>query len=302
CATFAPCCYPTSAASELTSAFTATSPLTAVRNADPQPLRRHPEARQGKLPALRPQGLVQVSGGRQGRGNDSRLAARALFQVSPLRYGFQDPPGTEDAHRGEALRGPLQVLRLSRRLQDGRRLPSALEQETQHQQRLPSSVHIGNVSAEAENRIVRRNGKEWRRHVHPAQQKTRPGPGPGKQGGAFRKKAEQDGRARAKPTGWTCGECLQWFPERDSYVSHVKTAHSKVRGRGSLRLEGVRLEKPKFIFILSVQQSAKKYPCRHCEQSFTSRTGLRRHNRTSHDGKKRAYTCWYCTESKTTFA
>ncbi|CAF94374.1 unnamed protein product, partial [Tetraodon nigroviridis] len=155
------------------------------------------------------------------------------------------------------------------------------------------SVHIGNVSAEAENRIVRRNGKEWRRHVHPAQQKTRPGPGPGpgKQGGAFRKKAEQDGRARAKPTGWTCGECLQWFPERDSYVSHVKTAHSKVRGRGSLRLEGVRLEKPKFIFILSVQQSAKKYPCRHCEQSFTSRTGLRRHNRTSHDGKKRAYTC-----------
>uniref|UniRef100_H3CJI8 C2H2-type domain-containing protein n=1 Tax=Tetraodon nigroviridis TaxID=99883 RepID=H3CJI8_TETNG len=247
----------------------------------PQPLRRHPEARQGKLPALRPQGLVQVS---------------------PLRYGFQDPPGTEDAHRGEALRGPLQVLRLSRRLQDGRRLPSALEQETQHQQRLPSvkhrlhkpatvfkkkqlllehfhqnagkrvtsvfkcpecnsvfpqkhllmqhfkSVHIGNVSAEAENRIVRRNGKEWRRH-----------------GGAFRKKAEQDGRARAKPTGWTCGECLQWFPERDSYVSHVKTAHSK---------------------------SAKKYPCRHCEQSFTSRTGLRRHNRTSHDGKKRAYTCW----------
>uniref|UniRef100_H3DPK3 Zinc finger protein 592 n=1 Tax=Tetraodon nigroviridis TaxID=99883 RepID=H3DPK3_TETNG len=94
-------------------------------------------------------------------------------------------------------------------------------------------------------------------------------------GPAEEKKAEQDGRARAKPTGWTCGECLQWFPERDSYVSHVKTAHSK---------------------------SAKKYPCRHCEQSFTSRTGLRRHNRTSHDGKKRAYTCWYCTESKTTFA
>lgn len=47
------------------------------------------------------------------------------------------------------------------------------------------------------------------------------------------------------------------------------------------------------VFILSVQQSVKKYPCRHCEQSFNSRNGLRRHNRTTHDGKKRTYTCWW---------
>lgn len=92
------------------------------------------------------------------------------------------------------------------------------------------SVHIGNVTAEAENGNARKNGKEWRRRVHSTQQKT--GRRPAKRAEGFGKKAEQDGGARAKPSGWTCGECLQWFPERDSYVSHVKAAHAKVRGRG----------------------------------------------------------------------
>lgn len=183
------------------------------------------------------------------------------------------------------------------------------------------SVHIGNMTAEAENGNVRKNGKEWRRNVHSSQQKK--SHSPAKQAELFKQKAEQDSRARAKPTGWTCGECLQWFPERDSYVSHVKTAHTKVRGHEFLMLECVCSVRSKSlsrsksiaqwslewrwwtceytkkesreqeaIFKLSVQQSVKKYTCRHCEQSFNSRNGLRRHNRTTHDGKKRTYTCW----------
>uniref|UniRef100_A0A3Q3FZL0 Zinc finger protein 592 n=1 Tax=Labrus bergylta TaxID=56723 RepID=A0A3Q3FZL0_9LABR len=89
-----------------------------------------------------------------------------------------------------------------------------------------------------------------------------------------RKKADQERRPRAKPTGWTCGECLQFFPERDAFVSHMKINHGK---------------------------SMKKYPCRHCERSFNAAISLRRHIRIDHDGKKKSYTCWYCTDSKTIF-
>lgn len=90
-----------------------------------------------------------------------------------------------------------------------------------------------------------------------------------------RKKAEQDSTPRVKPTGWTCGECLQWFPEREPYVAHMKTNH---------------------------RRSVKRYPCRHCEQSFKSASSLRRHIRTGHDGKKKTYTCWYCTDTRTIYA
>ncbi|XP_077424594.1 zinc finger protein 592 isoform X1 [Vanacampus margaritifer] len=91
---------------------------------------------------------------------------------------------------------------------------------------------------------------------------------------APRKKAEKDGSFRVKSSGWTCGECLQCFPERDLYISHLKSKHGK---------------------------SLKRYPCRQCEQSFNSPTSLRRHIRAHHDGKKKMYTCWYCTDKKTTF-
>ncbi|XP_066540813.1 zinc finger protein 592 [Hoplias malabaricus] len=77
-----------------------------------------------------------------------------------------------------------------------------------------------------------------------------------------------------KNTGWTCGECLQWVPDRESYVSHMKTSHGK---------------------------SMKRNPCRLCERSFNSTTSLRRHVRNDHGGKKKAYTCWCCTNERTTF-
>ncbi len=32
-----------------------------------------------------------------------------------------------------------------------------------------------------------------------------------------------------KKAGWTCGECLLWVPERETYVNHMKTSHGKVR-------------------------------------------------------------------------
>lgn len=44
-----------------------------------------------------------------------------------------------------------------------------------------------------------------------------------------RKKPEQDSKPRVKPSGWTCGECLRRFADRESYISHMKTSHGKVR-------------------------------------------------------------------------
>ncbi|XP_068579571.1 zinc finger protein 592 [Cebidichthys violaceus] len=131
-------------------------------------------------------------------------------------------------------------------------------------------VHVGNVTVETEKTGEQTDNLDTDAHSV-QQQKSR---SPVKHTDSPRKKAERDRRPRVKPTGWTCGECLQWFPERDSYVSHVKTNHGK---------------------------SVKKYPCRHCEQSFSSTTSLRRHIRNDHDGKKKMYTCWYCTDTKTTF-
>ncbi|XP_070828493.1 zinc finger protein 592 [Chaetodon trifascialis] len=133
-------------------------------------------------------------------------------------------------------------------------------------------VHVGNMTAEMENSSKEADSADWPQDAHPVQQQK--SYSPVKRTDSPRKKAEQDARPRVKPTGWTCGECLQWFPERDSYVSHVKTTHGK---------------------------SVKRHPCRHCEQSFNSTTSLRRHIRSDHDGKKKIYTCWYCTETKTVF-
>lgn len=90
------------------------------------------------------------------------------------------------------------------------------------------------MTAEAENGNVQKNGKELHRNGHSTQQ--RKSNSPMKQAEDYQKNPEQDNRARAKSTGWTCGVCLQWFPERDSYVSHVKTAHTKVRGHEFLML------------------------------------------------------------------
>ncbi|XP_067357398.1 zinc finger protein 592 isoform X2 [Channa argus] len=131
-------------------------------------------------------------------------------------------------------------------------------------------VHVGNMTGEEDTR--QSDKTDLCRDAHSVQQQK--SQCPVKHIDSPRKKAEQSSRPRVKPTGWTCGECLQGFPERDSYVNHVKTKHGK---------------------------SIKKYPCRHCEQSFNSTTSLRRHIRNDHDGKKKIYTCWYCTDAKTTF-
>lgn len=131
-------------------------------------------------------------------------------------------------------------------------------------------VHVGNMIGETEEPSIEPGDVDW----HQDALSTRQQKSPVKHTESPRKKAERDRRPRGKPTGWTCGECLQFFPERDSYVSHVKINHGK---------------------------SIKKYPCRHCERSFNAAISLRRHIRSDHDGKKKNYTCWYCTDSKTVF-
>ncbi|XP_077453223.1 zinc finger protein 592 [Stigmatopora argus] len=90
-----------------------------------------------------------------------------------------------------------------------------------------------------------------------------------------RKKAEKNGGRPTKLPGWTCGECLQYFPERHLYVSHLKSKHGKLY---------------------------KRHSCGQCNQSFTSLSSLRRHIRRTHDRKKKSYSCWYCTDRKTTFS
>ncbi|XP_032401439.1 LOW QUALITY PROTEIN: zinc finger protein 592 [Xiphophorus hellerii] len=134
------------------------------------------------------------------------------------------------------------------------------------------NVHVGNLTAETEKDSKEKEGLDWFPESHPVQQEkshiTR------KNTDSLRKKSEQDAKSRVKPRGWTCGECLQCFGERESYVSHMKINHGK---------------------------SMKKYPCRHCELSFNTATSLRRHIRSEHDGKRRIYSCWYCTDPKTTF-
>ncbi|TRY58288.1 hypothetical protein DNTS_031054 [Danionella cerebrum] len=77
-----------------------------------------------------------------------------------------------------------------------------------------------------------------------------------------------------KNAGWECGVCHLWVPDRESYVNHMKTNHSR---------------------------SLKRQPCRLCERSFSSSLGLKRHIRNDHNGKRKAYTCWYCTNETVTF-
>ncbi|KAM4573139.1 zinc finger protein 592 [Odontesthes bonariensis] len=133
-------------------------------------------------------------------------------------------------------------------------------------------VHTGNIAAEKEKDTKEKDKADC--HPDSPSVQRQKNHDPCKNADGARKRSEQTSRPRAKPSGWTCGECLQWFSERESYVSHVKVKHGK---------------------------SMRKYPCRHCEQSFNSATSLRRHIRSDHDGKRRIYTCWYCTNTKTTF-
>lgn len=85
--------------------------------------------------------------------------------------------------------------------------------------------------AEGESGGFGTNSADRHKNSHSVSQKKRLSPLKHGTGGGPRKKAEQESRTRVKPTGWTCGECLQWFPERDAYVSHVKTTHRKVSRR-----------------------------------------------------------------------
>lgn len=87
-------------------------------------------------------------------------------------------------------------------------------------------VHVGNMTAETEEDSKRSDKTDGQQDAYSVQQQK--SNSPVKHTDGQRKKAEHHSRPRVKPTGWTCGECLQWFPERESYVSHVKTIHGKV--------------------------------------------------------------------------
>ncbi|XP_076842160.1 zinc finger protein 592 isoform X2 [Brachyhypopomus gauderio] len=102
----------------------------------------------------------------------------------------------------------------------------------------------------------------------------KPSNGAGKETGNCSSSRKSTSGSSMKNAGWTCGECLLWLPDRETYVGHMKTTHGK---------------------------SVKRHPCRLCERSFNSTTSLRRHIRNDHDGKKKVYTCWFCTNERVTF-
>lgn len=83
-----------------------------------------------------------------------------------------------------------------------------------------------------------------------------------------------EGKPRLRSTGWTCQECQEWVPDRESYVSHMKKSHGR---------------------------TLKRYPCRQCELSFHTPSSLRKHIRNNHDTVKKVYTCGYCTEDSPSF-
>lgn len=51
---------------------------------------------------------------------------------------------------------------------------------------------------------------------------------------AKRSRFQRKATSKPKGSGWTCGVCHSWFPERDEYVSHMKKDHGKVRGCGAV--------------------------------------------------------------------
>lgn len=79
---------------------------------------------------------------------------------------------------------------------------------------------------------------------------------------------------RLRTTGWTCPECQEWVPDRESYISHMKKSHGR---------------------------TLKRYPCRQCELSFHTAGSLRKHGRSRHDTARKAFTCGYCTENSPSF-
>lgn len=115
-----------------------------------------------------------------------------------------------------------------------------------------------------------------------------------------------DARPRLRSTGWTCQECQEWVPDRESYISHMKKSHDRVSVAAWVHREasrcfgqagslaGGRYPGPSSssdMSFLPLSQTMKRYPCRQCEQSFHTPNSLRKHIRNSHDTVKKVYMC-----------
>uniref|UniRef100_A0A674IZ09 Zinc finger protein 687 n=1 Tax=Terrapene triunguis TaxID=2587831 RepID=A0A674IZ09_9SAUR len=94
--------------------------------------------------------------------------------------------------------------------------------------------------------------------------------------------------SKSKSSGWTCGMCHSWFPERDEYVSHMKKDHGKVRGNPRTRARGRLL----FTFTSSGRGAQGSLitclalvPPRYCtegKRTFSSRLILEKHIQVRH--------------------
>lgn len=84
------------------------------------------------------------------------------------------------------------------------------------------SVHGGEARPETEVNSTQTNNSGVHREASPINALVKCTEAP-------RKMSEKDSNPRVRSSGWTCGECLQCFPERDLYVSHLKSKHGKVR-------------------------------------------------------------------------
>ncbi|KAG7473270.1 hypothetical protein MATL_G00093990 [Megalops atlanticus] len=140
------------------------------------------------------------------------------------------------------------------------------------------SVHGGVFKAAADESVKQTEETAWAREARAVSQQPKANSSVRQTAAAEQRDSpaalKSNSKLNLRNAGWTCGECLHWLPDRETYVSHMKTSHGK---------------------------SLKRYPCQQCERSFNSSTSLRRHLRNDHMGKRKTYTCWYCTDEKVTF-
>lgn len=106
----------------------------------------------------------------------------------------------------------------------------------------PKAVHGGAFRAAADSESAKRTeGAPPPRQeaaVAPSRQVNTSGSKPATAAGPRDSPAalKSNSKLNLKNAGWTCGECLHWLPDRETYVSHMKTNHGKVSADYSVPL------------------------------------------------------------------
>ncbi|NWT76602.1 ZN687 protein, partial [Prunella himalayana] len=107
---------------------------------------------------------------------------------------------------------------------------------------------------------------------------------------AKRSRFQRKSGSKSKGSGWTCGVCHSWFPERDEYVAHMKREHGKVSPGGEKDSRVCITPSPVWAWNLGipVTEFPGKLGCsvpRYCtegKRTFSSRLILEKHIQVRH--------------------